>query len=245
MRAEDNPFFSLVVVADCWLQRLLIWTPGQTDLIKTVALVLMVADHVSLLFGLNSEWLRLAGRGAFPLFGLVWAMNLARHPTVRQRSLNRLWLWAVVAQGGWILAGLRPDAGNILFAFAVSGQALRLMQKHGPRVWPLSLMLVLVWLPFSAGSYGLAGVLMLLLACGVFMTARRTTRTGLACCLALTMLALNAGDGAAMSIAGLIIPGVVLTVLSRTCRLVPRFWPREFFPLFYAAHLAVLGLIAL
>ncbi|BBW19584.1 hypothetical protein STN0717CIT36_P21090 (plasmid) [Citrobacter portucalensis] len=36
MRAENHPLFPLVVVADCWLQRLLVWTPGQTDLIKTV-----------------------------------------------------------------------------------------------------------------------------------------------------------------------------------------------------------------
>ncbi|CAK9887069.1 MAG: hypothetical protein XXXJIFNMEKO3_LKCDNKCA_00017 (plasmid) [Candidatus Erwinia impunctatus] len=176
IRAENHPLFPLVVAADCWLQRLLIWTPGQADLIKTVALLLMVGDHLSMLCGLNNDWLRLAGRGAFPLFGLVWA-------------LNRLWIWAGVAQGGWILAGLRPDLGNILFAFAVSGQALALMQRHGPRIWPLSLMLVLAWLPFSGGSYGPAGVMMLLLACGVCMTGRRTTRTGLACCLALAMLA--------------------------------------------------------
>ncbi len=128
MRAENHPLFPLVVVADCWLQRLLVWTPGQTDLIKTVALLLMVADHISMLCGLDNDWLRLAGRGAFPLFGLVWAMNLARHPQIQQRALNRLWIWAGVAQGGWILAGLRPDLGNILFAFAVSGQALAMMQ---------------------------------------------------------------------------------------------------------------------
>nr|WP_281041264.1 TraX family protein [Serratia marcescens] len=105
MRAENHPLFPLVVVADCWLQRLLVWTPGQTDLIKTVALLLMVADHISMLCGLDNDWLRLAGRGAFPLFGLVWAMNLARHPQIQQRALNRLWIWAGVAQGGWILAG--------------------------------------------------------------------------------------------------------------------------------------------
>ena len=162
-----------------------------------------------------------------------------------ERSLSKVWLGAVVAQGGWVLAGLRPDSGTILFAFAVSGQALRIMQAHGPGAWPLSLMLVLAWLPFSDASYGIAGVMMLLLACGVFMTGRRTTRTGLACCLALTMLALNAGNGSSMAIAGLIIPGVVLTVLSRTCSAVPRFWPRQFFPLFYAVHLAALGLIAM
>mgnify|MGYP000485230407 CR=1 FL=1 len=90
MRAENHPLFPLVVVADCWLQRLLVWTPGQTDLIKTVALLLMVADHISMLCGLDNDWLRLAGRGAFPLFGLVWAMNLARHPQIQQRALNRL-----------------------------------------------------------------------------------------------------------------------------------------------------------
>jgi len=245
MRTEQNIFFPLMVVADCWLQRLVIWTPGQMDLIKTVAMVLMVLDHISLLFGLDNEWLRMAGRGAFPLFALVWAMNMARYSHIRQRSINRLWVWAVVAQVGWILAGLRPDEGNILFVFAVCGQALWLMQQYGPKVWPLPLMLVLVWLPFSGGSFGLPGVLLLLLACGVFMTARRTTRTGLACCMVIVLLSLNTGYSPLFAVAGLVIPGVTLTILSRSCRMVPRFWPREFFPLFYTVHLAVLGLIAM
>ncbi|EOZ7279348.1 TraX family protein [Salmonella enterica] len=52
-------------------------------------------------------------------------------------------------------------------------------------------------------------------------------------------------DSAAFAIAGLVIPGVTLTVLSRTCTLVPRFWPREFFLLFYAVHLAVIGLMVM
>ncbi|EFL9407044.1 conjugal transfer protein, partial [Escherichia coli] len=64
-------------------------------------------------------------------------------------------------------------------------------------------------------------------------------------CLALAILALNAADSPAFAIAGLVIPGVTLTVLSRTCCRVPRFWPREFFPLFYAVHLAVIGLMVM
>ena len=67
----------------------------------------------------------------------------------------------------------------------------------------------------------------------------------LALCLALAILALNAADSPAFAIAGLVIPGVTLTVLSRTCCRVPRFWPREFFPLFYAVHLAVIGLMVM
>ncbi|HHF8438373.1 TPA: TraX family protein, partial [Klebsiella pneumoniae] len=81
---------------DSWLQRLLTWTPGQTDMIKTVALVLMVTDHTGLLLAGNNEVMRLLGRGCFPLFGLAWGMNLARHAEIRQSQLNNLWGWALV-----------------------------------------------------------------------------------------------------------------------------------------------------
>jgi uncharacterized membrane protein len=73
---------------DRWLQGLLTWTPGQTDIIKTVALVLMIVDHTGLLLAGNNELMRLLGRGCFPLFGLVWGMNLARHTEIRQTQLN-------------------------------------------------------------------------------------------------------------------------------------------------------------
>ena len=50
---------------DRWLHRLLTWAPGQTDMIKTVALVLMVTDHTGLLLAGNNEVMRLLGRGCF------------------------------------------------------------------------------------------------------------------------------------------------------------------------------------
>lgn len=90
---------------DSWLQRLLTWTPGQTDMIKTVALVLMVTDHTGLLLAGNNEVMRLLGRGCFPLFGLAWGMNLARHAEIRQSQLNNLWGWALVAQVSFMLIG--------------------------------------------------------------------------------------------------------------------------------------------
>ncbi|VFS91415.1 conjugal transfer pilus acetylation protein TraX [Raoultella planticola] len=51
--------------ADRWLQALLTWTPGQTDMIKTVALVLMVTDHAGLLLAHNNEIMRLLGGDVF------------------------------------------------------------------------------------------------------------------------------------------------------------------------------------
>ena len=39
---------SLAARTDTWLQSFLVWSPGQRDIIKTVALVLMVLDHINL-----------------------------------------------------------------------------------------------------------------------------------------------------------------------------------------------------
>lgn len=88
-----------------WLERLLVWSPGQRDIIKTVALVLMVLDHANRILHLDQTWMFLAGRGAFPLFALVWGLNLSRHAHIRQSAINRLWGWAVIAQFAYYVAG--------------------------------------------------------------------------------------------------------------------------------------------
>lgn len=89
---------SLAARTDTWLQSLLVWSPGQRDIIKTVALVLMVLDHANRILHLDQTWMFLAGRGAFPLFALVWGLNLSRHAHIQQVAINRLWGWAVIAQ---------------------------------------------------------------------------------------------------------------------------------------------------
>lgn len=63
---------SLAARTDAWLRSLLVWSPGQRDIIKTVALVLMVLDHANRILHLDQTWMFLAGRGAFPLFATVW-----------------------------------------------------------------------------------------------------------------------------------------------------------------------------
>lgn len=115
---------SLAARTDTWLQSLLVWSPGQRDIIKTVALVLMVLDHANRILHLDQTWMFLAGRGAFPLFALVWGLNLSRHAHIRQSAINRLWGWGVIAQFAYYLAGFPWYEGNILFAFAVAAQVL-------------------------------------------------------------------------------------------------------------------------
>lgn len=232
-----------VSAADRWLKALLAWTPGQTDIIKTVALVLMVIDHTGLLLAHNNELMRLLGRGCFPLFGLVWGMNLARHADIRQSQLNSLWGWALVAQVPFMLIGYPWYAGNILFAFAVTGQALRWFSLPSWYCTLPAVGLLITWMPLSAGSYGMAGVAMLTVSWLLCRAQHATERLIYGSLWAIMVLLMNPND-AGESLAGLAIALLVLMVCSSLGGGIKRFWPRHFFVMFYALHLAVLGIVA-
>ena len=229
--------------ADRWLQALLTWTPGQTDIIKTVALLLMVTDHTGLLLAHNNELMRLLGRGCFPLFGLAWGMNLARHGEIRQSQLNSLWGWALVAQVPFMLIGYPWYAGNILFAFAVTGQVLRWFSRPSWYYTLPAVGLLITWMPLSAGSYGMAGVGMLTASWLLCREQHATERLIYGALWAIMVLLMNIND-VSESVAGVVIALLTLMVCSSVGKNLKRFWPRHFFVMFYAVHLAVLGIVA-
>ena len=222
----------------------LTWTSGQRDVIKTVAMLLMVIDHANSILGFHLPWMMWLGRGVFPLFGLVWAFNLVRYPALRQDSLNHLWVWALFAQLGYALAGFPWWQGNILFAFAVAGQIIRWCEMKSRLSVSLGLLLVVLWFPFSQSSYGLAGVMMLASARYLFaatLSAERAACFILWCSMVL-MLNIEVSPVAAM--AGLALSAVVLALVRVVGAGVQRFWPRDFFVLFYVGHLVLLGGLA-
>lgn len=222
----------------------LTWTSGQLDVIKTVAMLLMVIDHANSILGLHQTWMMWLGRGAFPLFGLVWAYNLMRHPALRQDSLNHLWVWALFAQLGYALAGFPWWQGNILFAFAVAGQAIRWCEIKSRLSVSLGLLLVVLWLPFAQTSYGLAGIMMLASARYLFAATSCAERAACFLLWCSMVLMLNIEVSPIATLAGLILSGVVLA-LTRFIRAgVQRFWPRDFFVLFYVGHLVLLSVLA-
>lgn len=243
----DNTTFTtrLAGRAEPLLQRLLVWSPGQRDIIKTVALLLMVADHANRILQLNQEWMFLAGRGAFPLFALVWGQNLSRHAHIRQASVNRLWAWAVIAQTGYFVAGFPWYEGNILFAFAVTAQVMRwgacptLPRAAG------TVMLLVAWAPLSVSSYGLAGLMMLAVSYLLYRAEGLTERLLLAAYLVPVTLALNLSVSGTAALAGLLLTVITAGLVSLTGTRFPRFWPADFFPVFYTCHLVILGVLAL
>lgn len=236
---------SLAARTDTWLQSFLVWSPGQRDIIKTVALVLMVLDHINLIFQLKQEWMFLAGRGAFPLFALVWGLNLSRHANIRQPAINRLWGWGIIAQFAYYLAGFPWYEGNILFAFAVAAQVLTWCETRSGWRTAAAILLMALWGPLSGTSYGIAGLLMLAVSHRLYRAEDRAERLALVACLLAVIPALNLATSDAAAVAGLVMTVLTVGLVSCAGKSLPRFWPGDFFPVFYACHLAVLGVLAL
>ncbi|HDK0659657.1 TPA: type-F conjugative transfer system pilin acetylase TraX, partial [Escherichia coli] len=160
-------------------------------------------------------------------------------------AINRLWGWAVIAQFAYYLAGFPWYEGNILFAFAVAAQVLTWCET---RTWWRSaetMLLLAMWLPFSGTSYGIAGLLMLAVSHRLYRAEDRMERLALVACLLAVIPALNLATSDAAAVAGLVMTVLTVGLVSCAGKSLPRFWPGDFFPTFYACHLAVLGVLAL
>lgn len=184
----------------------------QRDVIRMVAFVAMVGDHIATAFQLDMPLLNMPGRCAFPLFALVSGCNLAGK-TLRQHSLNRLWLMALLAQPGYWLAF--RDAGlmwwqlNILFTFAVVMQVALFLQSATARNGVAAFTALMGYIPFSSASYGIPGLLMLAGALLVWQV-RDTLRPALFAVWLLLVALLNARHGDVMMLSGVLL---TLTVL--------------------------------
>ncbi len=201
-------------------------------MIKTVALVLMVTDHTGLLLAGNNEVMRLLGRGCFPLFGLAWGMNLARHAEIRQSQLNSLWGWALVAQCRLCLLDTRGIPGIFclplpLRASPAVGQPSGITPSRRLDCWspdtPVNRQL----------RHGRSGHAHRQLA--ALSRTACTGTAGIRVLWALMVLLMNMHD-VSESVAGLAIALLTLMVCSSAGERVKRFWPRQFFVMFYAVH---------
>ncbi|EIR2568447.1 type-F conjugative transfer system pilin acetylase TraX [Escherichia coli] len=218
----------------------------QRDVIRMVAFVAMVGDHIATAFQLDMPLLNMGGRCAFPLFALVCGCNMAGK-TLRQHSLNRLWLMALLAQPGYWLAfrdvGLAWWQLNILFTFAVVMQVALFLQSATARNGVVAFMALMGYIPFSSASYGIPGLLMLAGALLVWQV-RDTMRPALFAVWLLLVALLNARHGDVMMFSGVIL---TLTVLFCVHGLVPasgrRLQAGRWFAPAYAIHLLFIGFL--
>ncbi len=145
-------------------------------------------------------------------------------------------------QVSFMLIGYPWYSGNILFAFAVTGHVLWwVSQPSWYYTLPAAGLLVALD-TLSTASYGMAGVGMLTASWLLCRAQHAQERLGYGVLWALMVLLMNMHD-VSESVAGLAIALLTLMVCSSAGERVKRFWPRQFFVMFYAVHLAVLGIV--
>lgn len=155
------------------------------DLLKWVAIVTMVIDHIAHLAVQRLDFLHVPGRIAFPLFCLVIATHVFRQQPGQLESasnwrwIKRLLIYACVSQPIFTLY-IEVATGDIMFTLLL-GLALALSYHHrsSHRAAPYLFLAVLVFsLHWRAViSYGVCGVL--LPVAFVYAMTQRTLETWL------------------------------------------------------------------
>lgn len=103
--------------------------PNLYDYLKIIAIVLMIIDHLWFFFFPDALWMRLLGRGAFPIFlTLVWLSGSYR----RRRDLV---IGAIIVQIPIIIYSLTHHTYsfltlNILWSIIIARAIIYLLQKN-------------------------------------------------------------------------------------------------------------------
>ncbi|WP_313750136.1 type-F conjugative transfer system pilin acetylase TraX [Escherichia coli] len=143
-----------------------------------------------------------------------------------------------------VLKQLAQQYGFSVFPYTLDGQGDTAFPEALP-VPPDVMQTFFPNIPVSGTSYGIAGLLMLAVSHRLYRAEDRMERLVLVACLLAVIPALNLATSDAAAVAGLVMTVLTVGLVSCAGKSLPRFWPGDFFPTFYACHLAVLGVLAL
>jgi len=231
-------------------------SPFNMDVLKCVALVAMLIDHMNdILLSPSSLALYAVGRMAMPLFALIFAFNMAKQPGRAQELANLQWKWSGITKPFFAFAFYGHQhwyALNILFVFAVCSQLVGWVYPRTQYCWMKSVLLIAVFVwPLSLASYGLAGITFVLIS--VLMFASVTPGTSVLLLWLLSLIGLNAASLMAASLLKVVVfaiiptlclPLFMLTLTDNIQRSEKRFLPRQTFYWLYCGHLLVLGIVS-
>jgi hypothetical protein len=125
-------------------------TDSQIELIKVIAVVLMLIDHMGIIFPELTPVLEYIGRPVFPLFAFIVAYHYVYHTKNKMAYMLRMLAFALISEGPYRSAMelLYPHADmyflNILFSIALGLAVLQWIELI--RDWPEKYSLPLKWL---------------------------------------------------------------------------------------------------
>lgn len=131
------------------------------DLVKTLAIVLTVLDHIGFFFYPENDWFRVVGRACLP----IWCF-LIGYASTRDTG-KEIWIWATILLVSNFLFGGNIFPLNMLFAFIAIRLVLDRMASVMFRNWEVMLYaftaLALLIIPtMMAFEYGTSALLMAL-----------------------------------------------------------------------------------
>lgn len=133
--------------------------PNLYDYLKIIAILLMIVDHLWFFFFPDAVWMRLLGRGAFPIFlTLVWLSGSYK----RRRDL---FIWAIITQVPIVIYAINNQAYwfltlNILRSIIIARSIIYILHtKETKRYITISLALLpvlpLTQLIFDYGAFAI------------------------------------------------------------------------------------------
>ncbi len=150
-------------------------TDGRNDLLKIIAIVTMLIDHVGVLLLPELDILRTIGRISFPIFCFFIA-NGFRYTSDRKKYFTRILIFAFISQIPYMFlnydAKFEPLHFNVLFLFAYSIIVLHFIDKfRDKKVLATLITIVLIAIPVIlkfniAGfmfSYNYYGILLVII----------------------------------------------------------------------------------
>lgn len=220
----------------------------DTDLLKLIAIISMLIDHIGGAFFPETGVFRWVGRLAFPIFCYCMTVGLLYTHDIK-RYLGRLAIFAAVSQPFYILAFHPHDwmidrnwaNWNIFFTLFLS---LLAMYGFKERKWWLFLVALFVvsWWNFD---YSGTGVCLML----IFFLCRNHPKIGAALYVLTYLPALRGWpeDPLSLTLGGLCLDWIIFAILAAPL-IFPSTHsnikiPKWFFYVFYPAHLAVIGII--
>jgi hypothetical protein len=133
---------------------------SQSFIIKIIAIITMVIDHVGFIFFPQVWWLRLVGRVSFPLFGYLLVTGFDKTTNKTHYGI-RLGLFAIVSQWFYTLIFYQDFSLNIFFTLLFAFLLLILLTKE--KITRLSRWLLVLYVGVFAIilpiDYGIFGVL--------------------------------------------------------------------------------------
>ncbi len=150
-------------------------TDGRNDLLKIIAIVTMLIDHIGVLLLPELDFLRTIGRISFPIF-CYFIANGYRYTSNRKKYFTRIVVFALISQVPYMFlsygAKFHPLHFNVLFLFAYSIIVLHFIDRFKDNKFIATLItMVLILIPVIlqtnvegfAFSYGYYGILLVMI----------------------------------------------------------------------------------